>query len=58
MPTVVLGQDEVDCFASWVSIEAGLPEYADPSTDMKVSLNYSIYTFNYLDFNMLMYYLD
>lgn len=41
MPTVVLGQDEVDCFASWVSIEAGLPEYADPSTDMKVILNYS-----------------
>lgn len=37
MPTVVLGQDEIDCFASWVSMEAGLPEYADPTSDMKVS---------------------
>lgn len=38
MPTIVLGQDEVDCFAAWVSIEAGLPEHAEPGTDLKVRI--------------------
>lgn len=37
MPTIVLGQDEVDCFAAWVSAEAGLPEHADSGTDPKVN---------------------
>lgn len=37
MPTIVLGQEEVDCFAAWVSIEAGLPECVDPTTEIKVS---------------------
>ncbi|XP_037903024.1 WD repeat-containing protein 48 homolog isoform X1 [Hermetia illucens] len=37
MPTIVLGQDEVDCFAAWVSIEAGLPEHAEPGTDLKIN---------------------
>lgn len=37
MPTIVLGQDEVDCFAAWVSIEAGLPELADPQSDIKIN---------------------
>lgn len=36
MPTIVLGQDEVDCFAAWVSIEAGLPECAEPTSETKV----------------------
>lgn len=36
MPTIVLGQEEVDCFAAWVSIEAGLPECDDPTTEIKV----------------------
>lgn len=36
MPTIVLGQDEVDCFAAWVSAEAGLPEQIDISSDVKV----------------------
>lgn len=36
MPTIVLGQDEVDCFAAWVSAEAGLPEHVDPGSDLKV----------------------
>lgn len=37
MPTIVLGQDEVDCFAAWVSAEAGLPEHAESGTDPKVN---------------------
>ncbi|KAL5289332.1 WDR48 family protein [Megaselia abdita] len=37
MPTIVLGQDEVNCFAAWVSMEAGLPEFADQSSDMKIN---------------------
>lgn len=37
MPTIVLGQDEVDCFSAWVSIEAGLPECSDPQSEIKVS---------------------
>ncbi|XP_062553277.1 WD repeat-containing protein 48 homolog [Armigeres subalbatus] len=37
MPTIVLGQDEVDCFAAWVSAEAGLPENAESGTDPKVN---------------------
>lgn len=36
MPTIVLGQEEVDCFSAWVSIEAGLPECDDPTTEIKV----------------------
>lgn len=36
MPTIVLGQDEVDCFAAWVSAEAGLPEHIKPGSDLKV----------------------
>jgi len=36
MPTIVLGQEEVDCFSAWVSIEAGLPECVDPTTEIKV----------------------
>lgn len=39
MPTIVLGQDEVDCFAAWVSAEAGLPEQADIGPDIKVLLD-------------------
>lgn len=38
MPTVVLGQDEVDCFAAWVSAEAGLPEHVENGSDLKVRL--------------------
>ncbi|XP_075165935.1 WD repeat-containing protein 48 homolog [Haematobia irritans] len=37
MPTIVLGQDEVDCFSAWVSIEAGLPECSDPQSEMKIN---------------------
>ncbi|XP_053962299.1 WD repeat-containing protein 48 homolog isoform X1 [Anastrepha ludens] len=37
MPTIVLGQDEVDCFAAWVSIEAGLPECAEPTSETKIN---------------------
>ncbi|XP_058460737.1 WD repeat-containing protein 48 homolog isoform X2 [Malaya genurostris] len=37
MPTIVLGQDEVDCFAAWVSAEAGLSEHAESGTDPKVN---------------------
>lgn len=37
MPTIVLGQDEVDCFAAWVSAEAGLPEHAESGSDPKVN---------------------
>lgn len=37
MPTIVLGQDEVDCFAAWVSLEAGLPEHVDSSSDLKIN---------------------
>lgn len=36
MPTIVLGQDEVDCFSAWVSIEAGLPECSEPQSEIKV----------------------
>lgn len=42
MPIVILGQDEVDCFAAWVSIEYGLPEYVEGRADTKVILNYAI----------------
>lgn len=38
MPTIVLGQDEVDCFAAWVSAEAGLPEHVENGSDLKVRL--------------------
>lgn len=38
MPTIVLGQEEVDCFSAWVSIEAGLPECDDPTTEIKVRI--------------------
>ncbi|KAM7343444.1 WD repeat-containing protein 48 homolog [Cochliomyia hominivorax] len=37
MPTIVLGQDEVDCFSAWVSIEAGLPECSEPQSDLKIN---------------------
>lgn len=37
MPTIVLGQDEIDCFSAWVSIEAGLPELAEAGTDLKIN---------------------
>lgn len=37
MPTIVLGQDEVDCFSAWVSIEAGLPECSEPQSEIKVN---------------------
>lgn len=37
MPTIVLGQDEVDCFAAWVSAEAGLPEHTELGSDLKVN---------------------
>ncbi|XP_040156212.1 WD repeat-containing protein 48 homolog [Anopheles arabiensis] len=37
MPMIVLGQDEIDCFAAWVSAEAGLPEHAEPGSDPKVN---------------------
>lgn len=36
MPTIVLGQDEVDCFAAWVSVEAGMPEHAELGSEVKV----------------------
>lgn len=36
MPTIVLGQDEVDCFAAWVAAEAGLPEDVEAGSDLKV----------------------
>lgn len=39
MPTIVLGQDEVDCFAAWVSAESGLPEHVEPGSDIKVYTN-------------------
>lgn len=38
MPTIVLGQDEVDCFAAWVSAEAGLPDQVEVGSDIKVSV--------------------
>lgn len=37
MPTIVLGQDEVDCFAAWVSAEAGLPEHVENGSDLKIN---------------------
>ncbi|XP_023300008.1 WD repeat-containing protein 48 homolog [Lucilia cuprina] len=37
MPTIVLGQDEVDCFSAWVSIEAGLPECSEPQSEIKIN---------------------
>lgn len=37
MPTIVLGQDEVDCFAAWVAIDLGLPEHAEPGSELKVN---------------------
>lgn len=37
MPTIVLGQDEVDCFAAWVSAEAGLSEHVEPGSEIKVN---------------------
>lgn len=39
MPTIVLGQDEVDCFAAWVSAtEAGLGTgHAENGSDPKVN---------------------
>uniref|UniRef100_A0A2M4APC3 WD repeat-containing protein 48 homolog n=1 Tax=Anopheles triannulatus TaxID=58253 RepID=A0A2M4APC3_9DIPT len=37
MPMIVLGQDEVDCYAAWVSAEAGLSEHAEPGSDPKVN---------------------
>lgn len=37
MPTIVLGQDEVDCFAAWVAIDVGLPEHAEPGSELKVN---------------------
>lgn len=39
MPTIVLGQDEVDCFAAWVSAtEAGLGAgHAENGSDPKVN---------------------
>ncbi|XP_037947169.1 WD repeat-containing protein 48 homolog isoform X1 [Teleopsis dalmanni] len=37
MPTIVLGQDEIDCFSAWVSIEAGLPECAEPTSEIKIN---------------------
>lgn len=43
MPTIVLGQDEVDCFAAWVSAESGLPEHAEPGSELKVRCNSIIY---------------
>lgn len=46
MPTIVLGQEEVDCFAAWVSIEAGLPECDDPTTEIKVLWQYIIIVFS------------
>lgn len=39
MPTIVLGQDEVDCFAAWVSVEAGMPEHAESGSEVKVQYN-------------------
>lgn len=35
MPTIVLGQDEVDCFAAWVSAENGLSDIE--GSDLKVN---------------------
>lgn len=39
MPTIVLGQDEIDCFAAWVSAnEAGLGVgHAENGSDPKVN---------------------
>lgn len=38
MPTIVLGQDEVDCFAAWVSAtEAGLTNGSTENGDPKVN---------------------
>lgn len=37
MPTIVLGQDEVDCFAAWVSAEAGLPDQVEIGSDLKIN---------------------
>lgn len=36
MPTIVLGDDEMNCFAAWVSVEAGLPEHVEAGSDLKV----------------------
>lgn len=37
MPTIVLGQDEVDCFAAWVSAETGLADHVEPGSDVKIN---------------------
>lgn len=53
MPTIVLGQDEVDCFAAWVSVEAGMPEHAELGSEVKVryqstnDITYIIFTLNF-----------
>lgn len=36
MPTIVLAQDEVDCFSAWVSAEAGLG-HVEAGSDPKVN---------------------
>lgn len=37
MPTIVLGQDEVDCFAAWVSAETGLADHVEAGSDVKIN---------------------
>lgn len=37
MPTIVLGQDEVDCFAAWVSAETGLSDHVEAGSDVKIN---------------------
>lgn len=37
MPTIVLGQDEVDCFAAWVAVDTGLPDHVEPGSELKVN---------------------
>lgn len=46
MPTIVLSQDEVDCFAAWVSAEQGLPEHVEQGSDLKVP-NSELFLFSF-----------
>lgn len=37
MPTIVLGTDETDCFAAWVSAESGLADEVEPGSELRVN---------------------
>lgn len=55
MPTIVLGQDEVDCFAAWVSAEAGLPEHVETGSDLKVVHHIHIFISTEMFLRMTLY---